>query len=213
MTWICTPFERAVLLVLSALCCIYSLVDHKPAFLYGSILVTAIFVFTWLFRSRWQSSGTVRLAPMLLLLLAGLILREPYPFPDYTMYGKSSEELAVHYLEKSLPVRTKILVPFPLPAVAAKMVDITTSSVPKNIDAAQDLWKWLTEKDVGAAYVDDLYPVNKNVAVLLESGLGQYFELGFKSKDRQVRVYLVKDKAATRGTIEEAGSAIVQQVP
>ena len=194
--------ERAALLILSALCCIYSWVDHKPAFLYGSILVAAIFGLTWLFRARWQSSGTVRLAPMMLLLMAGLILRDPYPFPDYAMYGKSSEELAVHYMEKSLPLRTKVLAPFPLPAVAAKMVDVTMSSVPKDIDATRELWKWLTEKNIAAAYVDDHYPINKNIATLLESGLGQYFELGFKSKDRQVRVYLVKDKVEISQAME-----------
>jgi len=205
--------ERAVLLVFSALCCVYSLVDHKPAFLYGSILVTVILVLTWLFHSRWQASGTVRLAPMLLLLLAGLILRAPYPFPDYSIYGKSSEELAVHYMEKSLPVRTKVLVPFPIPAVAAKMVDVTTDSVPRNVDAAQELWKWLTEKDIAAAYVDARYPVDKNITDLFETGLGQYFELGFKSQDRQVRVYLVKDSAATGGVIEAASRTIVPQNP
>jgi hypothetical protein len=185
--------ERAVLLVLAAMCCIYSWIDHKPAFLYGSILVTVIFCLAWLFRSRWQSSGVVRLAPMLLLLMAGLILRDSYSFPQYSPYGKSSEELAVHYMQKSLPERTKVLVLFPLPAVAAKMVDVTMSSAPKHIDATRDLWKWLTENNIDAAYVDNHYPVDKNKTTLLESGLGEYFKLGFKSDDQQVRVYLVND--------------------
>jgi 4-amino-4-deoxy-L-arabinose transferase-like glycosyltransferase len=194
-----TSLERAVLLILSVLFCLYSWIDHKPAFLIGSLLITVIYSLAWLFRARWGSSETVRLAPMLLLLSAGLILRGSYPFPQYTTLGKSSAELGVQYLEQNLAVRTNVLVPFPLPAVAAKMVDITTSSVPKNINTSQELWKWLTEKKVGAAYVDDQYPIDKNITDLLGSGVGQYFELGFVSKDKQVRVYRVKDKVNACG--------------
>jgi hypothetical protein len=140
----------------------------------------------------------------MLLFIAGLILRDPYPFPDYSPLGKSSAEIAVHYMENNLPVRTK-LVPFPLPAVAARMVDVTTSSIPKDIDAVQDLWTWLSERDIRAAYVDDRYQVNKDISALLESGLGQYFNIGFTSQDGFVRVFLVRDHLAIRQAMQIQG--------
>ena len=199
------PIERALLLIVSTLSCLYSWVDHKPAFLYGSILVTAIFGITWLLRPRLLSSGNARLAPLILVFIAGLILRDPYPFPDYSALGKSSAEIAVHYMENNLPVRTKVLVPFPLPAVAARMVDVTTSSIPKDIDAVQDLWTWLSERDIRAAYVDDRYQINKDISALLESGLGQYFDIGFTSQDGFVRVFLVRDHLAIRQAMQIQG--------
>lgn len=188
------PVERGFLLIVSILLCVYSLVDHKPAFLYGFILVTAIFGITWLVRSRSQINDKPFLAPLMMLLIAGLILREPYPFPEYSFLGKSSEELAVQYMEKSLLVRTKVLVPFPLPAVAARMVDITTRTDPKGVDSIQALWTWLAERGIRAAYVDSRYSINKNITVLLEAGLDQYFDIGFTSQDNFVRVFLVRDK-------------------
>jgi hypothetical protein len=199
------PIERALLLIVSTLSCLYSWVDHKPAFLYGSILVTAIFGITWLLRPRLQSSGNARLAPLMLLLIAGLILGGPYPFSQYSPLGKSSAEIAVHYMENNLPVRTKVLVPFPLPAVATRMVDVTTNSIPKDIDAVQDLWTWLSERDIRAAYVDDCYQVNKDISALLESGLGQYFNIGFTSQDGFVRVFLVRDHLAIRQAMQIQG--------
>ncbi len=204
------PFERGILFAGSALVGLFSWVDHKPAFLFGMILVTAILAIAWLLRVAGQASGNANLTPVMLLLLAGLILRGPYSFLGYSPLGKSGEEQAVYSMEKSLPLRTKILVPFPLPAVAAKMVDVTMSDVPKNIKTAGDLWQWLKDKNIGAAYVDDRYPVSPSIAALLEAGSGTYFKHGYESEDKKVRIYLVKEKADNPGAFDPTGSEHTQ---
>jgi hypothetical protein len=185
-------FERGILFAGSMLVAAYSWIDHKPAFLFGMILVIAILAIAWLLRKAGQASGNAGLIPVLLILCAGLILRGPYTFLGYSPLGKSGEELAVHSMQQNLPLRTKVLAPFPLPAVAAKMVDVTMSSVPRDIKTAGDLWQWFNDKNIGAAYVDDHYPVSPSIAVMLESGRGEYFEPVFQSTDKMVRVYRVK---------------------
>jgi hypothetical protein len=61
--------------------------------------------------------------------------------------------------------------------------------------------------------VDAVYSVDKNIAAVLESGVGEYFELGFRSEDRRVRVYLVKSTPAVGGVFEQPGSRLVQTIP
>jgi len=190
------PKEKAALLIASLLCCIYSWADHKPAFFSGSILVAAVFGISWILRPRLQSSGSGRLAPLLFLLSVGLILREPYPFPDYSSpLGRSSVELAVHYMETSLPARSNVLSTYPQPAVASGMVNVSTRTVPKDVAGARQLWVWLSARDIRAAYVNAHYKVDKEIISLMESGLGQYFDIGFTSDDKISRVYRLREKA------------------
>jgi hypothetical protein len=186
------PLDRGILFAGSIGVGLYSWIDHKPAFLFGMVLVIAILAIAWLLRTAGQTSGNIRLIAVLLLFCAGLVLRSPYTFLGYSPLGKSGEELAVYSMQKNLPARTKVLVPFPLPAVAAKMVDVTMSAIPKDIKTAGDLWQSLKDKNIGAAYVDDRYPVSSSISAMLEAGLGAYFEPAFQSEDHRVRVYLVK---------------------
>jgi hypothetical protein len=187
------PSERRILMLGLLLLCVYSLVDHKPAFLYGGILVAAVLGITWILRQRWLAGENGRLVPLMLMLAAGLILRDPYPFPNYSGLGSSSEESAVHYMESNLPERSRVLVPFPQPAVAARMVDVTTQTVPGSVNGAGDLWSWLTARGIQAAYIDHRYQIDEQVSAWLESGLGQYFASGFTSADQSVHVYLVRN--------------------
>jgi hypothetical protein len=190
------PREKAALLLGSLLVGGISWADHKPAFLFGCLLLIAVFGLAWILRPRLQASGGERLAPLLLLLIAGLILGVGYPFPDYNSLGKSNEELAVHYIEGSLPARAKVLTSFPLPAVAARMVDVDTRTAPKDLEGAQELWAWFSEHDIRGVYVNTSFSADRNILAWLESGLGRYFDLGFTSADKKVRVFLVRDSAA-----------------
>ncbi len=50
--------NRAIFLLASIFICIFSGITHKPAFLYGSLLVAAIIGITWILRSRLLAAGS-----------------------------------------------------------------------------------------------------------------------------------------------------------
>ena len=160
--------ERAILPLASVLLFIYSLAGAKPAFLLGSLLLSAVFGLAWLLWPHLPSGGLSGQIPLLLLLAAGLILRDRYPFPNYPVLGQSMEERAVHYMEQALPPLSKVLGPNPLPALAARMDDSGIGDLPEKLGSPQDLSMWLNQQGVRAVYLDSRYDKQADLPRLLE---------------------------------------------
>jgi len=113
-----------------------------------------------------------------MLLAAGLILRGGYPFPDYSPMGTSPEEQVIHYLQAVLPRESRVLESLPLPAVAARMAEVSWSSAPDEISNASEFLAWLTQNRIQAVFVDSRNVPRPDLVALLESGLSSEFELG-----------------------------------
>jgi hypothetical protein len=185
------PWERIVFLVASILFGLFSWVTNKPAFIGAFIFISAIFIIIQLFWFQLNSNKSLLQTSLLLLLAAGLILREPYTFLYIPDIGKSIDEQAVHYLQQSFPKNTLVLTPFSLPALAAKMNNVDFDAVPPEIKTVDEFWLWLNQNDIRVVYVNKRYMPQSEIPNLIEAGLGQDFTIGYVTENNLSTVYRV----------------------
>lgn len=189
--------ERIAQYLSALLIGMYALADGKPAFLLAGLLIPVVLALQDLLRPRLLGLGGELAVPLLLMFGVGLVLRGPFPFPNLHGLGGSPEELAVHFLEAQLPRESRVLVPFPLPAVAARMIDINLSEAPANLRSSDELWSWLKETGILAIYWDPRYAIRPEVLQVIESGIGRFFEVGFTAGEGGPWVLLVRSTPAT----------------
>lgn len=185
-------FDKLLFLITAGLLFVLSWITNKPAFLIGFLLLTSVLVIHLLANSKIKLNPEKLHFSIFLLLAAGLILREPYPFPNYPSIGKSASERAIHYLEAELPVLSTVLVPSPLPAIAARMSYITMDGLPADIPSITDFAKFLHQNNVQAVYLDSNRRRRDDIYDLMEQGVEKNFTLGYISQDTTIRVFLVK---------------------
>lgn len=193
MNWIFSaeprPWERRGALAAALLLLLYCLVDHKPGFLTPMLLISAVIAAAWLLRPRLLASQNPALAPLLLLLAAGLILHGPYAFPNYPQLGQSETEKAIHYIEVTQPPHSNLLAPLPVIGIAARVNVLETGLVPSNLKTPAELAGWMVDNQIRAIYVEDRFMIRADVSDLLVAGVGSWFDAGFVSESGQVRVY------------------------
>jgi hypothetical protein len=166
----------------------------KPAFLAGSLMIILVLCLVGLLGlSALDSDGSGIAKALLLLLAAGLILHGPYPFPNYPKLGVSREELAVHFLEEQYSSMTPVLVQVPLPAVAARMVDIDMDNVPTDIATPYDLWFWLKTEGIPVVYVDSHLRLFRYITDITNDDVSDFFDLVYTSEDGDIRIYQVRN--------------------
>jgi hypothetical protein len=186
------PREKWVFFISSFLIMIISWMTHKPAFGFGFLMVVFVLIVSWSVQFGRKDNQHAKLVFAFLLLGVGLVLRDPYPFPDYPELGKTADEQAVHYFEQALPSQTTILVPSPLPAIAARMSYVMMEDIPENVSSVQDLSNWLKTEKVEAVQIDSNRRVRNDIYDLFEREYETYFQPEFTSADTRIRIFSVK---------------------
>ena len=154
---------------------LYGLLDHKPAFLVGGIVLVAALGLAWLVRTRATTTEHARLSALMFFLAGGLILRGSYPFPNLPVLGESPEEEAIYAVQQELPPSSRILVQFPGFAIAAGMQPVQVSQVPSDGMEVEDLEAWLVGEDIRAIYLDRRYGLDEVYEELIAGGGGEAF--------------------------------------
>jgi hypothetical protein len=80
-----------------------------------------------------------------------------------------------------------------LPAVAAKMAEVSWGSAATDITTAAELREWLRSEDIDAVFVDSRDIPRPELVALLDAGLGSEFLIGHQSEDGRLRVYRMPD--------------------
>jgi hypothetical protein len=184
--------ERLIFLLINLFALGLSWFTHKPAFLFGFLMLVFVLIIDWLTQANKKIEYPIRQVPVLCLLAAGLILEGTFRFPNYPTLGKTEEEQTVHYLQQDLAFQTMILVPTPLPALAAKMDYFIYSEIPPAITSIPEFYNWLKQEDVKLIYLDSRRRIQNGLYDLFETGYANYFERSFISEDENIRIFLVK---------------------
>jgi hypothetical protein len=185
-------FDILIFLLCTFILFIFSWILNKPAFLTSFLLLGSVFIIHLLVNLNVKLRTQGVNISVVLLLAVGLILREPFQFPKYPALGKSASEMAVHYMEAELPEQTAVLVPNPLPAIAARMIYLMMDNIPESTTTMNDLVNYLQEKNVKGVYLDSHRRGRNDIYDLMEQGTQPYFFLGYTSQDKTVRVYLIR---------------------
>lgn len=136
------------------------------AFLCGGILIE------WLLeRYAGNSVNTTALSLMVVLGL-GLMIKEPYPFPSFSHISQRSQVRAIVFLEGNLPPDSNLLTATPLPAVAARMMNIRPESIPGTVRSPEELYNWLRDHKVEAIFVDSLLKSDEVLWDLISNSIG-----------------------------------------
>jgi hypothetical protein len=191
-----TGVENRLLFTGLLLLAAYGLLDGKLALLVVGIVLASAMLLSSLIRPQGNAEPGPDLRGTALVLAAGLILRGSYPFPDYSPIGTSPEEQVVHYLEKELPRESRILESLPLPANAARMMEVSWSSAPDEISDPSEFLEWLAEGRIRAVFVDSRDVPRPDLVALMEAGLGAQFDLGYRSDSGRHRVFLPRTEAS-----------------
>jgi len=189
--WVVRPDSagRRSLLIASGLMAAAGLGSGKLGIAVSGLVLGTALAFIELAYARlnhnpWSSGGALAL-----LLAAGIILRPSYRFPDYPPLGDSAREQAVHELQRSLPAGTRILEPLPLPAVAARLVEVSPGQVPADIQSPESLQAWLQAQGIRAIYVEGTAGYPLPVYELVKAGVGTYWAEAYRSGN--LAVYLL----------------------
>lgn len=167
----------------------FGLITGKLALLAGGFVVLSGLLLIELGRRAHSGAFTWSSAPLLTLLAAGIIMRTPFPFPNFPSLGTSSEEQAVHYLEQHVPVNSLVMSPFPGPAVAARMVDIGPGDVPQDARNPEAFLSWVHSKGIDAIYLDRKFKGSADVYNLAGTLARQGdLKVAFTSADGRIRV-------------------------
>jgi hypothetical protein len=186
------PIEKTAFLLINLLLLIFCLLTNKPAFMVSFLLLLFVFLLHWLINIGINFKQAGVQFSIFLLLVAGLILRAPFQFPNYPALGLSPSERAVHFLEMAFPSQTAVLVPSPLPAIASRMSYITMQAFPTSIYSLEDLWSFLKQEDVRAVYLDRNWRYRNDFYDLMEQGFEPYFTLLYDLGESSIRIFLVK---------------------
>jgi hypothetical protein len=174
---------------------IYSLLGAKPAFLFAMMMLLTVAGIVWLLRDRPYPSDRSPVVALLLTLAAGLVLRGPFDFPDFTKLGTSASEQAVHFLQRALPPGTRVVAFEPIVPIAARMEPIEPPPAAEVGGSASALCNWLSAQSVGAVVVDGQLRANHPDLVLrMERQLGRGVEIGFTSDPATISTFVVTEQ-------------------
>ena len=183
--------ERRGYILTFFLLALYGWIDTKYALLVSGIVMTAVLWLVYLLWPEIRASSNPILIPLLILFAGGLILRGPYSFPNYPALGTSSEEQAIHYLQKNFPAGSSLAAAVPKFSVAARMSDFPISDIPA-LGSSEDLYNWLQDQHIRAVYAPSAYLIsNPSLKNLLEQGAGPYFNLAFTRDPGSIQIFVL----------------------
>ena len=184
--------DRRLFLIFLLVLLLGSWAGGKPAFAVSFLLVGLAWGLSWFVQGLVKLPHPSGQLLVFLMLAAGLILREPFHFPNYPVLGQTSPEQAIHYLGQALPSQTRVLVSSPIQAIAAQMSYVQIFKAPDTITTVEQLSSWLKQEDVRAVYLDRNRRGRNEIFDLMETGFEAYFERAFVSEDQRIRIFWVK---------------------
>jgi hypothetical protein len=189
--WVTQPASgsRTTLLGISILMGLAGWLSAKLGFAVSGLVLAAGLLFIELGAAASVSNAATRSTGLLILLAGGLVLRPSYRFPDFPPLGDSAREQAVHLLQETVPEGGRVLEPLPLPAVAAKLVEVSPDQVPSEIQSAESLRRWLDERDIRAIYSEGGAGYPDHIWALVQAGAGSLWNERYTQGN--VTVYLL----------------------
>lgn len=146
--------EQRILLIAPFLALgLYGALDGKPAFLATGALISLAFVLGWLAMSGRVGSPLPASGAMLILLAAALILRSGYPFPNYSQFGSTAMDRAVHFLQENFDRGNRLVADAPLVPIAARMTHVDWGELLRSSDSEKSDCELLQGMDIAALYV------------------------------------------------------------
>lgn len=156
-TWLVTDEQRAEarLLYVSPLIvlAIYGLFDAKPAFLVAGLIASLGFLVGWYFSYLYGTRLASAAVAFVILLTAGVVLRDGYSFPNYPRFGESSMERAISFLEENLPRGSRVYARVPLEWVAARMNPVDRGDIRAELESEVPLCEIIASHEIAAFYV------------------------------------------------------------
>ncbi len=171
-----------------AVLALFGLLDAKLALMVAGLLVLLAMALVDLYNAASAPSSARPAVLLLLLLSVGVILRTPFRFPNYTSVGTTSEEQAIRYLESHVPPNSLVMTPYPGPALAARMSDISPGDVPASARSAEAFLPWVHSKGIAAIYLDHQFKRSEAVYDVVDSLAGTGLRVAFETADGRIRV-------------------------
>jgi hypothetical protein len=178
---------KPMLIILAGALTAYGLADGKLAFMAGGLLLVFVLAFSILLEAHLPRREA-DMVSLMLLLSAGLILRGPYPFPDYPQIGNSPEEQIVHAMQVELEPGSRVLVPVPAPALAARMTEILMERVPMEGMTSDGFTLWLEREQIRAIYMDQRFGMDAALKAWIEAGEGHTLTTAASAGEGLVRL-------------------------
>lgn len=149
-------------ILLAVLIAAYALLDQKPAFLPGALLLAAVGGISWIVEKSLQPKRIVKIISLMLVLGAGLILRGPFSFPNFPQLGTSSGERAVLAIEERLHAGSRVVVEYPGLAIAARMEPIDLANFQSEVESGIPFCEIIARHEIAAFYIPSHIAQNEN---------------------------------------------------
>lgn len=153
----------------------------------GSILIVVTSLVSLLIDVNSVGSGNNRKIPLLLLTIGLLLYGNGFTFPAKTI-GQSEHEQSIHHLQTLLPDDSRVLVPYPTIAIAAKMIPVELSPTIEDING---FISFLSQNQIVAIYIDNTWPQYSEFVQKAINKNQNDFLLQYKSGSGKIYVYSV----------------------
>lgn len=176
-----------------ALLALFGALFGKLAFLVAG-LIPLLALWTWWVASR-SSEALLASGPngLIALFIAGLVLRNGFPFPNYPQIGETPMDRAVQFLEEALPEGARIYSYEALPPLAAKMTHLEWSDLKSSFHAGIDFCDLLREQRVQALFVTpDTTQKQQDLWDNIQMANGICLERAFVIDPGSLQVFLVE---------------------
>ncbi|MFQ5923837.1 MAG: hypothetical protein ACE5M4_13425, partial [Anaerolineales bacterium] len=150
------------LILLAVLISTYAVLDRKPSLLPGGLLLGSIVVIGWIVDQSVQRKQLTAVIGLMLALGTGLILRGPFPFPDFPRLGISSGERAILAIQEKLPAGSRVVVEYPGLAIAARMEPVDLGDIQKEVESELPLCEIIARHEIAAFYIPSRLAQNEN---------------------------------------------------
>jgi len=174
-------FIGSIVLIISA-----AFFRNKILFSNGVLFFVASFL-SLLLAPNAKSSKMLRELPIVIMLIGGLLFGNGFTFPA-KLIGRSENEQAVQNLQVLIPNNSRVLVPLPTFAIAAKMTPV---EFPRSITTNDEFIAFLIDKKIDSVYVDKAWPQYSDFIMAAIAGNQSMFQLMHESESERILIYLV----------------------
>lgn len=188
-----TTTDRVLWSAPFALLALYGGLFSKLAFLVAG-LIPFLALWTWWAASRSSEPRSASAAyGMMALLIAGLLLRNGYPFPNYPRIGETPMDRAVQFLEQVLPEGARIYSYEALPPLAAKMTHLEWNDLESEFHEQIGFCDLLREQRVRALFVTpDTILKQPELWDNIEIARGSCLERSFVVDPGSIQIFIVE---------------------
>lgn len=157
---------------------------NKTLFSSG-ILLSFSFFLSLLFESFPGVNKSLPKLPLLLLIMGMLLYGNGFTFPA-KFIGKSEAEQGVQQLQVLIPSNSRVLVPNPIFAIAAKMAPI---ELPLSVSNVEEFMSFIKENEIDAIYVDETWPQYTEFIMAVNNKNQSNFQLEYKSENDKITYF------------------------